>query len=184
MSSKRNNNIGIWCLTFVICHFLSGCGYTTKGLLPNNIKGIYIATFNNNINITKEVNSDDRYELYRPNLEMIVTDAVISRIFLDGHLKLQDKENADAILEGNLIQYRRDPLRYQDETVNEYRISLVCDIKLRDPETSEILLEENHITGDTSYFTTGALQKTETQALTDASSDLARRIVNRIVDNW
>ena len=97
---------------------------------------------------------------------------------------MADKDSADAVLEGSILQYRKDPLRYQNEVVQEYRISLVCDVKLVNQRDSSILFEEKNITGDATYFTTGALQKTETSALSDAMSDLARRIINKIVENW
>jgi len=152
--------------------------------MPDNIRTIQIETFKNNIDITKEVSAKDKYEVYRPNLEVDLRDAVVNRIFLDGNLKMADRESADAVLEGQIVQYRKDPLRYQNEVVQEYRISLVCDIKLINQKDSKVLFEEENITGDTTYFTTGALQKTETSALNDALLDLARRIVNRIVENW
>lgn len=160
---------------------LSGCGYTTKTVLPANVKTIHVDIFKNSIDITKEVSAKDKYEVYRPNLEVDLRDAIIKRIFLDGNLKISDKDSADTYLEGEITQYRKDPLRYQDEVVEEYRISLICDIRLIDAKTSEVLLQEENITGDTTYFTTGSLVKTETEALSDAMSDLARRIINRAV---
>ncbi|MDP2920924.1 MAG: LPS assembly lipoprotein LptE [Candidatus Omnitrophota bacterium] len=162
----------------------AGCGYTTKTALPENIRTIHVDTFKNSIDITKEVSAKDKYEVYRPNLEVDLRDAIVNRVFLDGNFKMSDKGSADAILEGEILQYRKDPLRYQNEIVQEYRISIVCDIKLAREKDSTVLFEERNITGDTAYFTTGALQKTESSALSDAMADLARRIVNRIVENW
>jgi hypothetical protein len=162
----------------------SGCGYTTKIILPDNVKTIHVDTFKNNIDITKEVSAKDKYEVYRPNLEADLRDAIVSSFFLDGNFKIAAKDSADAVLEGEILQYRKDPLRYQNEFVQEYRISLVCDIKLINQKDSSILFKEENITGDTTYFTTGALQKTETSALNDVMSDLARRIINKIVENW
>ena len=183
MNSRRNNFLllvtGYWLLVT-----LSGCGYTTKTVLPDNVKTIHVAIFKNNIDITKEVSAKDKYEVYRPDLEVDMRDAIVNRIFLDGNLKVSDADSADAVLEGEILQYRKDPLRYQNEIVQEYRISLVCDIKLINKKDSKVLLEERNITGDTTYFTTGTLQKTETSAMSDAMSDLARRIVNKIVENW
>jgi hypothetical protein len=180
MSWKRNNiQIIFWCSLL-----LAGCGYTTKTILPDNIKTVHVDTFANSIDITKEVGVKDKYEVYRPNLEVDLRDAIVSRIFLDGNLKVIDKDSADAVLEGRIIEYRKDPLRYQDEVVQEYRISIVCDIKLVSQKDSKILFEERNVTGDTTYFATGTLQKTETSALNDAMSDLSRRIINKIVENW
>jgi len=197
MSWKRNSHrsrvkshksrVGFYLLPFICCllfFLFSGCGYTTKTILPDNVKTVHVDIFRNNIDITKEVGAKDKYEVYRPNLEMDLRDVIISRVFLDGNLKVLDKDSADAVLEGQIVQYRKDPLRYQDEVVQEYRISIVCDIKLINQKTSKVLFEEENIAGDTTYFTTGALQKTETAALNDAMSDLARRIINKIVENW
>ena len=169
----------LWCILL-----LAGCGYTAKTILPDNVKTIHVDTFRNNIDITKEVSAKDKYEVYRPNLEVDLRDAIVNRIFLDGSLKVADKGFSDAVLEGQIMQYRKDPLRYQNEVVQEYRISIVCDIKLINRKDSKVLFEEENITGDTTYLTTGALLKTETSALNDAMSDLARRIINRIVENW
>lgn len=180
----RRSNLALCSLLFVLCSTLSSCGYTQGTVLPTGVKTIHVGIFTNNIDITKEVSSKDKYEVYRPNLEVDIRDAIIDRIFLDGHLKVASENYADAVLEGEIVQYRKDPLRYQDANTREYRISLVCDIRLKDARDSKILFEEENITGDTAYFTTGTLQKTETQALSDAASDLARRIVNRIVENW
>jgi len=183
MNLRRNNFLlpvaGCWLLVA-----FSGCGYATKTLLPDDIKTIQIETFKNNIDITKEVSAKDKYEVYRPNLEVDLRDVIVSRVFLDGNLKIADKNSADAVLEGQIMQYRKDPLRYQNEVVQEYRISIVCNVKLISQKDSKVLFEEDGITGDTTYFIAGTLQKTETAALNDAMSDLARRIVNRIVENW
>ena len=186
MRLRRSSQV-YWLSATLVCWLaiiLSGCGYATRVILPDDIKTIHVEIFENKIDITKEPSAKERYEVYRPNLEVDLRDAIIDRIFLDGHLKMVGKTYADAILEGEIIQYRKDPLRYQDEDVEEYRISLVCDIRLKRSKDSEILLQEDYATGDTTYFTTGSLQKSETEALDDAMSDLARRIVNRIVENW
>ncbi|MCX5687593.1 MAG: LptE family protein [Candidatus Omnitrophica bacterium] len=190
MSWRRNScrlqvsgyryQVGFYLLLFLF----SGCGYTTKTLLPDDIKTIQIETFKNSIDIIKEVSTKDKYEAYRPNLEVDLRDVILSRVFLDGNLKIADKNSADAVLEGQIVQYRKDPLRYQNEVVQEYRISIVCNVKLISQKDSKVLFEEEGITGDTTYFIAGTLQKTETAALNDAMSDLARRIINRIIENW
>lgn len=172
-------------MLYALCAVLSSCGYTTQAMLPDNIiKTIHVEIFRNDIDITKEVSAKDKYEVYRPGLEVDLRDALVERFFLDGHLDVSSAGYADGCLEGEITEYRKDPLRYQDEDVTEYRITLACDIRLRAAGDSEILLEEKNITGDATYFTTGALQKSETAALDDATSDLARNIVDRIVENW
>ena len=181
MSSRRSS---FYVMLYVLCAMLSSCGYTTKAVLPDNVKTIHVEIFRNDIDITKEVSAEDKYEVYRPNLEIDLRDAIIERIFLDGYLKLTDRDRADAILEGEIVHYRKDPLRYQDRDVREFKISLVCDIRLYGSDPSDLIWEEIDMIGDTTFFTSGSLSKSETAALDDAISDLARRIVNRIVENW
>ncbi len=183
MKSRKNNLILTVGAMMVLCT-LPGCGYSLRAVLPEGIKTIHVETFKNNIDITKEISAKDKYKVYRPNLEVDLRDAILERIFLDGHLKISSGDYADGVLEGEVTQYRKDPLRYQDEDVTEYRISLVCNIRLKALTDSKVILEENHITGDTTYFTTGSLEISETEALTNAARDMARRIVNRIVENW
>jgi hypothetical protein len=185
MFSKKNKFFLYAMFYALYAMLLSGCGYTTRSSVVSEGAGtIHVSLFKNGIDITKEISAKDKYEIYRPNLEIDIRDAIVNRIFLDGHLKVAAMDRADMILEGEITQYRKDPLRYQNEDVTEYRISLVCDIALKSARDSKVLLNMENITGDASYFTTGSLQKSENQALTDVASDLARRIVNSIVENW
>lgn len=96
---------------YLLLFLFSGCGYTTKIILPDNVKTIHVDTFKNNIDITKEVSAKDKYEVYRPNLEADLRDAIVSRFFLDGNFKIAAKDSADAVLEGEILQYRKDPLK-------------------------------------------------------------------------
>ena len=51
-------------MTVARCLVFSGCGYTTKAVLPDNIRTIHVETFENDIDITKEVGAKDKYEVY------------------------------------------------------------------------------------------------------------------------
>lgn len=182
---KRNNFFLSLICYILYAILLSSCGYTTRSaVLSEDLRSVHVELFKNSIDITKEVSAKDKYEIYRPNLEVDLRDAIVNRFFLDGHIHVAGRDYADAILEGEITQYKKDPLRYQNEDVREYRISLVCDIVLRNANDSKVLLEFEDITGDATYFTSGALQESEGEALKDAASDLARRIVNRIVESW
>jgi len=64
------------------------------------------------------------------------------------------------ILKGELVEFRKDPLRYNENNdVEEYRINLVVNISLRDSKEDKLLWEENNFTGDFTYFTTGSQAK-------------------------
>jgi hypothetical protein len=68
--------------------------------------------------------------------------------------------------------------------VDEYRINVVARIRLWDNKENRLIWEDNYITGDNSYFITGVFAKSEDTATNNAISDLARRIVERTVEQW
>ena len=122
-------------------------------------------------------------------LETEVTRAVNNKFLFDGNLKPTDKDSADLALKGDLIDFRRDPLRYtENDEVAEYRINIVVNISLWDNRENKEIWQENGFTGDTSYFTSyysvASERKEESVAVTDAINDLARRIVERAVEQW
>ena len=175
-------------LSAVLCALLSalpGCGYTARSLITNQFKTIYIEPFLNKIDITTETASGGRYKVYRPLLESEITRAVNNRFLFDGTLKPVEKESADLVLKGELVEFRRDPLRYTDnDEVAEYRLNLIVNISLWDMKENKAVWEEHNFTGDTTYFTTGSLAQSEDSAVTSAIDDLARRIVERAVEQW
>jgi hypothetical protein len=177
--------------TFLLstCYFLlitlGGCGYTTRSMIADKFKTIYIEPFVNKIDITKESYAANKYQVNKPMLETDITNSVVNRFLLDGNLRLAPKESADLILKGELVEFRQDPLRYtKNDEVEEYRLNLVVNITLWDSRENKAVWQENNFTGDTTYFTSGSLAKSEDVAINDALADLSRRIVERTVEQW
>lgn len=170
---------------------LSGCGYTTRSLLPSNFKMIRVDNFKDDIKVYAEQSNVRMYRGYRPGMETDITKAIINRFLLDGTLKIASESNADLILKGELRDYSREPLRYsnnsayvEDNNVEEYRIKLLVDIELINARTGEVMWTEKGFTGETTYFTVGGLAISESAAIVKAEDDLARRIVERTVEVW
>ncbi len=167
---------------------LSSCGYTTRSMISDQYKTIYITPFVNTIDITREGDSGDKYQLNRPLTETEVTKAVSNRYLFDGNLKPVKEASADMVLVGQLVQFRKDPLRYADNSddVTEYRVNIVVNLEMWDntgPE-KKLLWSEPGFTGETSYFVTGAQAISEDQAVQNSITDLARRVVERTVEQW
>jgi len=152
--------------------FISGCGYTTKAYnLPSNIKTIYIDSFENK--------SD------QPNLENELRIKLAQAFQDEGHIKLVEKAEADTILTGKINSYDRQAMRYaNDETIEEYRISLTVDFEFKQRVSGEIIVKANSFYADTSYYLSGSLAKSEKSARTEAIEELAHRILNKIVTLW
>ncbi len=172
----------LFCLLGLV---LSGCGYTTRSLIAGKYKTINIAPFVNKIELTLESDSNSKYKVYRPMLETEVTRAVINKFLSDGNVKPVVVDMADLALKGELVEFRRDALRYtNNDEVDEYRINIVVNLSLWDKKNDKLSWEEKNFTGSATYFVTGAQAKSEEQAVQDAIKDLSRRIVERVVEQW
>ena len=166
--------------------FLAGCGYTTGSVLPAHIRTIYVKPFSNEIDITKEVTDIDRYKIYRPTLEIDITKAVVNRFLYDGTLRVVEEKDADVVLSGAIISFKREPLRYtEDDEIEEYRLRIAAKVVFEDRRKEKILWEETVSNRKTNtYFTQGSEAKSEIEALDETIEDVAKRIVNRTVEAW
>lgn len=173
---------GFFTLSFI---GLAGCGYTSHSMIYDEYKTIHVEQVRNKIDITADSLAATKYRIYRPMLESSLTQAVIDKYLFDGNLKPVTAGSADLILKTELIEFERVPLKYTaDDEVQEYRINLAVDSSLLDAKTDKPLWKEKHFTGDTTYYTSGPLAKTEDEAVNLAITDLARRIVERTVEQW
>ncbi len=171
------------CLVLIIA--AGGCGYSTRSLLPSNFQSIYVENFVNKIPVAEEQTDARMYREYSPGLERKVTKAVIDRFLFDGNLRVKTTRDADLVLKGELIDFRRDALRYDvSNNVEEYRTLLIVNLSLSDMKTGALVWEENGFVGETAYRTSGTLAKTESASIDDAISDLARRVVERTIEAW
>jgi len=166
----------------IVCGFLAvslaGCGYTTKVTLPSGVKTIYVPTF------TNEVPQSERYT-YESGLEIDITNAVIDRLLYDGNLKVVKENEADAILVGAVTAYRQESMRYTStEGVKQYRLYIATHLVFKKRATGEVIWEETGFVGYDDYFIEGGDAISERAAANNAIEDVAKKIVDRIVEDW
>ncbi|MCK5580624.1 MAG: hypothetical protein KAJ18_05055 [Candidatus Omnitrophica bacterium] len=164
-----------------MCFCFVGCGYTTRASLPARLRTVHVQTFKNNIDFTSESFSN----VYLPLLEVDVTNAIVDRFLFDGNLKIAQEQVADLVLNGTLTGYQREALRYTDnDDVQEYRVQVIVDLVLYDTGKDETLWTESGFVGEATYFLTGVQATTEASAVSEATVDLARRVIERTIENW
>lgn len=172
-------------LILILSLYLAGCGYTTRSLLAPELKSVYVDNFTNKINVSREQTDERMYTSYRPGLEVDITKAIIDRFIFDGNLKIANAKASDLTVKGELIDFRKEALRYDaNDNVDEYRILLVCDLELKNTGTDKIIWTEKSFSGEATYRTGGSLAVSESTAIRDATSDLARRVVERVIEAW
>lgn len=166
-------------LAFMIAALMPACGYSTKSSLPAHIKTIAVLPFPNKIDF-----QSGKPNVYVPLLEVKSHDAVVNQFLFDGNLRIVDEKQADLVLKGELIGYDRSALRYNNNNdVQEYRITVTVRLTMTD-SVGTVLWEEPSFSGEDTYFLTGPNASSEAGAVEDAVKDLAKRIVERTVEDW
>lgn len=172
-------------LALTVAGFLSGCGYSTRSLLPPEMNSIHVNNFVNKIDPTAEVSDKRMSYTYWPGLENQLSRAVIDGFIFDRHLDVKSESKAAMLLKGELVDYRQYPLSYdKSDNVQEMRTQVTVNIELYNNATGELMWRENGFTGWSSYYLAGPNASTEAEGVRGAVKDISLRIVERVVEAW
>lgn len=164
----------------------AGCGYTTRLGVPAHLHTVYVAPFTNKIDITAIHTDGAHLPLYRHGMEIDLASAVVDRYQFTGILRpTNTPSGADARVNGDLLEFRRDALRYDaSQHIEEWRLSVVAHVTFTDLTTGAVMWDEPTLTGDTTYFAIGPQSESEATAVARALTDLARRVIERSTEDW
>ena len=188
-------------LTLAVCSLaavaMSGCaGYKMGSVKPeaySHIHTISVPTFEN--------------RTLEPRVSVLVTNAVIKQIQMDGTFKVASKGNADAELRGSISRIERQQLRsartdtFQSTELLSY---LVIRWALHDPVTGEKLeynqardIDDNNVDGTsglrvrpgqnvgrTIVFLDPNFQTSERGAIPVAAQKMAEQMVSQLTEGW
>ena len=153
---------------------LAGCGYSFRGTLPDHVKTVAVPVFGNK---TPE-----------PAIENFLTQAVVEAFATNGRLRVVTPENADAILEGEVVGYEIQTLAFdQRASIRQYRLVVTMSLKFRDVKRDALLFEQPRFQERADFRVVGAVSQTisrEESALRAAAVDIARSIVSLAVDRF
>lgn len=179
-----NKRYSLLILFFVIL-YLTGCGYTTGALLPSHLKTVYVENFQNKIDISKEPSDKHQYRIYRAGTENDITQEIIDKFIFDGNLRIVEEGEANLLLTGELVDYYKQPLRYDRlDNVEEYRIIVSVNMELKDVVKNEIMWKERGFIGYDTYRLTGSFASSEDEAREGAIEDLASKVVEKVIEGW
>jgi outer membrane lipopolysaccharide assembly protein LptE/RlpB len=150
----------------------AGCGYSWRGTLPPHIKTVGVPVFAN--------------RTQWPNIEAALTAAVANAFATDGRLKVVNPSEADAILEGEIINYQVTVLAF-DSNANpqQYRLFVTVSVRFRDVRRGVILFEERGLQERVDYLAAPVVADTiarQDAAIVPVAQIIARDIVARAVD--
>ena len=180
MKFKRpfQNHVLAAALLFVVAGLASGC-YTSKPLMPSNAKSIALPVFGN------KTYHDD----YTRHLEVDVTDSARKAFLENGMLKILGREEADLIMEGDVIKTGRSILR-SDKFGDPQNVQFIITarISLYDVKAAKYVFKDMVINNSTERTESGVynMNRGENEDLgrTKAIEDLGRNIAHRVLDLW
>jgi hypothetical protein len=151
-----------------------GCGYySTTSRTAKDIKSIYVPFFENR---TPE-----------PNLEITVTEKVIDNLVADNTLAVTVEDDADAVLEGAIINFINRPFSFDNElNAQEYNILIKVEATLFNRRKNEPIWERKVFSGDGQYFVdvSGEEAQTFDGAVEESIREITEQILNITVQDW
>jgi outer membrane lipopolysaccharide assembly protein LptE/RlpB len=152
----------------------AGCGYSLRGNLPDHIKSVAVPLFRNR---TSE-----------PGVENFLTAAVVEAFSTNGRLRVARPEQADSVLDGEVIGYQVQSIAYDPRAnVQQYRLTVTLNLRFRDVRRDEMLFEQQNLQERADFRTQGAVSQTisrEETALRQAATEIARAIVALAIDRF
>jgi outer membrane lipopolysaccharide assembly protein LptE/RlpB len=153
---------------------VAGCGYSFRGTLPEHIQTVAVPVF---VNKTGE-----------PRIESMLTNGVVEAFSTNGRLRVVKREDADAVLEGEVIGYSVASISYDAQAnVRQYRLTVTMNLKLLDMKKSAVLFEEHGLREKADFNVMNAVSQTisvEETAVRTAATEIGRAIVSLTVSRF
>lgn len=167
----------LFCILIVCCLAFAGCaGYrlgNIQGAEMKDVKTIHVPMVKN--------------LSYEPNLNNMVTSAIIRRIENDGTFSSSRSGDADALLEVVVTEVKRVSLRRSRADVQvteEYELIMEAKATLTNLRSGTRIFTERVVTGRTTYYVQNDQQESERQSLPLAANNLAYNLVKLATDGW
>lgn len=152
----------------------SGCaGYRLGSMLPEDIKTVNVPSF---VNETSE-----------PLIEIDCHRAMIEELQRDGTLRVADAESADAIVRVKLRDYKLEPAVYDTRSrsnVRQYRIRITASLVMTRRVDDSVIVERPAVRGEGVFNVAGDLSSSKLIGLPVAADDVARKLVQQMVEAW
>ena len=153
---------------------LGGCGYTLRGTLPPHIQTIAVPIFRNR---TQE-----------PGVESVITRAVVESFSTNGRLKVAGREQADAVLDGEVTGYTIASVAFdKDANVRLYRLIVTVNLRLRDVRENKIIFQQDNVREQADFRVQDVVSQTisrEETAVRVAASEIGRAIVSLTISRF
>jgi hypothetical protein len=151
---------------------LAACGYySTSGKTAGDIKRIAIPYLEN--------------ETAEPDVEIEITQRIIDGLVNDNTLKVTSEEDADAVLEGSIIEYSNVPFTFSNELqADQYRLLVGLRVSLLNKKKNTYIWQDKSIRKHANYYLETTTEQTYEKALEDIYRDIVEEILGSTVQEW
>jgi hypothetical protein len=159
-------------VTSALFVLISACGqYSTSGRTAGNIKKIAVPYI---VNQTAE-----------PEIEIEITQNVINGLVKDNTLKVVPEDEADAVLEGTVVNYTNIPFTFNTELqADQYRLVVGLVVSLFSPKDNTYIWKDKKIEAHSDYYLETATERTYDKALEEVYKEIVDGILNSTVQEW
>jgi outer membrane lipopolysaccharide assembly protein LptE/RlpB len=161
-------------LLLVAALVLGGCGYTTHGHLPSDVKTVAVPILGNRTT--------------KPFVETEMTRALADAFAQDGRLKLASRDVADTVLEGEVISYELVSIAFDPAAnIRLYRLVVTMNVRFKDQRRNVMLYQQQGLSEKADFRVSGAVSETisrEELGLLAATRDIARAVVALAIERF
>ena len=151
---------------------LAACGhYSMSGRTAGDIKKIAIPYLEN--------------ETAEPEIEIEITQRIIDGLVNDNTLKVTSEEDADAVMEGSIVEYSNVPFTFSNELqADQYRLLIALRVSLLDRKENTYIWQDKNIKKHANYYLETSTEQTYEKALEDIYRDIVEEILGSTVQEW
>ncbi|HEX2502182.1 MAG TPA: LptE family protein [Methylomirabilota bacterium] len=147
---------------------LGGCGYSLRTSMPPGVKTVHVPVLQN--------------KTAEPGIEDFITQALTQAVVQSGARIARNAQEADAVLEGAIVEYRLIGLSFDTSTnVTSYRLIIGLALTFKDLKQNKVIWKQDRIEERADFLVSGQVTQTlarENQAVQRAAVDVARAIVS------
>jgi len=122
-----------------------------------------------------------------PDLQVLVTNAIIQRFNSDGTVEVNQNANADSELDVTIASVKRYAVASSTTNIletSEYQLTIEAKATFVNRKLGRKIFENVTVTGNTLFFTQSDILEGERQALPLLAHDLANNVVSLVTEGW
>lgn len=174
LSNREITKIHFFVLAISAASLMAACGYySTSTRTAKDINSIAVPFFEN--------------QTAEPDLEITVTEKLINNLIADNTLSVTDESFADAVLNGEIVEFINIPFSFNNElNAEEYNVVIKVKVSLFNRRKNEPIWSDMIVSGDGSYYVDAVddLAQTFDGAVAESVREITERILNLTVQDW